>query len=72
MVDPVSLSTPQQSPTPETTPGAANAELIHHERLEERLEHVEHRWDNFALVFVFLLGAAMAIGLVTATGHVTW
>jgi hypothetical protein len=72
MVDSNSASSPQQSPAPETKPGAANPDLIHHERLEERLEHVEHRWDLFALVFVFLLGAAMAIGLVTATGHVTW
>jgi hypothetical protein len=48
---------------------------IHHEHKShsyERLEQAE-AWVGWAAVVVaFLVGAVIAVGLMTTTGHVTW
>lgn len=44
----------------------------HHRRVEERLAKLERRSELVMLVVIFVVGAAMAIGLAAASGHVTW
>ncbi len=72
MVHSVTTSTSGPPTAPETSPGAAHPDHHPHMRMEDRLEKAESRADDFSLVLIFLLGAAMAIGLATATGHVSW
>ncbi len=36
------------------------------------MEKLEGVADKLTLVLIMVLGAAMAFGLMTATGHVTW
>lgn len=47
-------------------------ETPHHRRTEERLAKLERRSEVVMLIVIFAFGAAMAIGLFAATGHVTW
>lgn len=44
----------------------------HHRRVEERLARLERRGEVLMLIVIFAFGAAMAVGLFAATGHVTW
>jgi hypothetical protein len=48
---------------------------IHHEHRShsyERLEQAEALMGWVAVAVAFLVGAVIAIGLMTTTGHVTW
>jgi hypothetical protein len=44
----------------------------HHRRVEERLARLERRSEIVMLIVIFVVGAAMALGLAAASGHVTW
>jgi hypothetical protein len=44
----------------------------HHPHIYERLEQAESWIGGIAAPLALLLGAIMAVGLLSATGHVTW
>ena len=44
----------------------------HHHHKHHRLEKVEGAADMLTIGFVVVLGLAMVIGLLTASGNVTW
>ena len=47
-------------------------EHAHHRRVEERISRLERRGEILMLLVIFVLGAAMAVGLLAANGAVTW
>ncbi|HEV2363041.1 MAG TPA: hypothetical protein VGS12_02470 [Caulobacteraceae bacterium] len=76
------MSDPTAAPPPTDPPAAAPpaavsplqphplfSEHAHHLRVEERLSRVERRADVLMLIIIFGLGAAMAVGLLVASGH---
>lgn len=48
------------------------AHPTHHPQPYERMNKMEGLVDKATLAIILVLGAAMAIGLLTASGNVTW
>jgi hypothetical protein len=44
----------------------------HHEQPFERLEKAEGWVSKLGFIIAAIIGAVVAIGLFTATGHITW